>query len=122
MAQIGEDHHITSFADRSLASSVFLGSLLSAVQPGAVNTALLTPGESARDKELNAKYVISTARKLGCFLFLLWEDIVEVNPRMILVLIASIMAMDTKQAQSPQKHLIAALEDPIARNPSQQMW
>ena len=35
-----------------------------------------------------------------------WEDIVEVNPRMVLVLIASVMALDTQQpdgSSSPLK-------------------
>ena len=62
--------HISSFADRSLASGLFLGHLLAAVRPAALNADLLTPGDTPRDCELNAKYVISTARKLGCFLFL----------------------------------------------------
>jgi hypothetical protein len=38
------------------------------------------------------------ARKLGCSIFLLPEDIVEVNPKMMLILIASIMLWSlTKQ-------------------------
>lgn len=31
------------------------------------------------DKRINATYVISIARKLGCSVFLLWDDIVEVS-------------------------------------------
>lgn len=31
------------------------------------------------DKKLNATYIISVARKLGCSLFLLPEDIIEVS-------------------------------------------
>jgi len=31
------------------------------------------------DKRVNATYVISIARKLGCSVFLLWDDIVEVS-------------------------------------------
>lgn len=31
------------------------------------------------DKKLNATYIISVARKLGCSLFLLPEDIMEVS-------------------------------------------
>lgn len=41
---------------------------------------------------LNAKYVISIARKMGCCIFLLWEDIVEVKPKMILTFIGTLMA------------------------------
>ncbi|XP_071728362.1 secreted RxLR effector protein 161-like [Rutidosis leptorrhynchoides] len=43
------------------------------------------------DKKLNASYIISVARKLGCSVFLLLEDILELNPKMILILTASIM-------------------------------
>ena len=31
------------------------------------------------DKKVNATYIISVARKLGCSVFLLWDDIVEVS-------------------------------------------
>ncbi|KAG4921516.1 hypothetical protein AAZX31_18G139300 [Glycine max] len=41
---------------------------------------------------MNATYIISIARKLGCSIFLLPEDITEVvNQNMILTLTASIM-------------------------------
>lgn len=43
------------------------------------------------DKKLNATYIISVARKLGCSIFLLPEDILEVNQKMMLTLTASIM-------------------------------
>jgi plastin-1 len=43
------------------------------------------------EKRLNATYIVSVARKLGCSVFLLPEDIVEVNQKMILILTASIM-------------------------------
>ncbi|KAL0726942.1 hypothetical protein Bca4012_023035 [Brassica carinata] len=43
------------------------------------------------EKRLNATYIVSVARKLGCSVFLLPEDIVEVNHKMILILTASIM-------------------------------
>ncbi|MFS7982704.1 putative calponin domain, CH domain superfamily, fimbrin/Plastin [Helianthus anomalus] len=46
--------------------------------------------QAEEDKKLNATYIISVARKLGCSIFLLSEDILEVNPKMILILTASI--------------------------------
>ena len=39
--------------------------LLSAVEPRAINPALVTPGETPEEKTGNAKYVISVARKIG---------------------------------------------------------
>ena len=43
---------------------------LYAVQPGIVNFALIQPGDTEEEREMNAKYCVSIARKLGCFLFL----------------------------------------------------
>ena len=54
--------------------------------------ALVTPGVTEEEQKLNAKYAISSARKLGCTLFLLWEDIVEVRPKMLLSFMATVMA------------------------------
>ncbi|MFS7995370.1 putative actinin-type actin-binding domain, calponin domain, CH domain superfamily, fimbrin/Plastin [Helianthus anomalus] len=80
-----------SFKDKRLSDGVFFLELLSAVKKRVVNWGLVTKGESEEDKKLNATYIISVARKLGCSIFLLPEDILEVNPKMILILTASIM-------------------------------
>ncbi|GAB4827168.1 Fimbrin-2 [Ancistrocladus abbreviatus] len=45
------------------------------------------------EKKMNAFCIISIARKLGCSIFLLPEDITEVNQKMILTLTASIMLL-----------------------------
>jgi len=39
---------------------------------------------------MNAKYIISVARKLGAVIFLTWEDIRDVKPKMIMTLVASL--------------------------------
>jgi len=39
---------------------------------------------------MNAKYVISVAKKLGAVIFCVWEDIVFVNPKQMLILIANL--------------------------------
>ncbi|KAI4305707.1 hypothetical protein L6164_029058 [Bauhinia variegata] len=80
-----------SFKDKSLSSGIFFLELLSAVEPRVVNWALVTKGETDEDKKMNATYIISVGRKLGCSIYLLPEDILEVNPKMILILTASIM-------------------------------
>lgn len=46
------------------------------------------------DKKLNATYIISVARKLGCSIFLLPEDIMEVG-----------LFMSTLWQPQPQSHL-----------------
>ncbi|KAI4308437.1 hypothetical protein L6164_031514 [Bauhinia variegata] len=91
-----------SFKDKNLSSGIFFLELLSAVEPRVVNWALVTKGETDEDKKSNATYIISVARKLGCSIFLLPEDIMEVSPKMMLVLTASIMYWSLqKQGEDP---------------------
>lgn len=50
----------------------------------------VTAGESDSDKELNAKYAISLAKKYGCMMFVVPEDIYKVNKKMLLIFMAAI--------------------------------
>ncbi|XP_028751926.1 fimbrin-1-like [Neltuma alba] len=94
----GRTSHIESFKDKSLSSGIFFLELLSAVEPRVVNWNLVAKGASDDEKKLNATYIISVARKLGCSIFLLPEDIMEVNQKMILTLAASIMYWSLQQS------------------------
>ncbi|KAG8060477.1 hypothetical protein GUJ93_ZPchr0002g23206 [Zizania palustris] len=87
----GKTSHIESFKDKSIANGMFFLKLLSAVQRRVVDWSMVKKGEDDDEKKLNASYIISVARKLGCTIFLLPDDIMEVNQKMILVLAASIM-------------------------------
>ncbi|XP_028777309.1 fimbrin-2 [Neltuma alba] len=87
----GSQSRMDSFKDKSLSDGIFFLELLSSVQPRAVNWGLITKGVTDEEKKMNATYIISIARKLGCSIFLLPEDITEVNQKMILTLTASIM-------------------------------
>ncbi|TMW96489.1 hypothetical protein EJD97_007270 [Solanum chilense] len=98
----GSQSHMTSFKDKSLSSGIFFLELLSSVHPRAVNWSLVTKGETEEQKKMNATYIISIARKLGCSIFLLPEDIIEVNQKMILTLTASIMYWHLKQPTEDQ--------------------
>ncbi|KAH7544458.1 hypothetical protein JRO89_XS15G0169700 [Xanthoceras sorbifolium] len=93
----GRTSRMESFKDKSLSSGLFFLELLSSVEPRVVNFNLVTKGESDEEKRLNATYIISVARKLGCSIFLLPEDIMEVNQKMILTLTASIMYWSLQQ-------------------------
>ncbi|KAK3032463.1 hypothetical protein RJ639_037276, partial [Escallonia herrerae] len=93
----GRTSQMESFKDKNLSSGLFFLELLSAVEPRVVNWNLVTKGESDEEKKLNATYIISVARKLGCSIFLLPEDIMEVNQKMILTLTASIMYWSLQQ-------------------------
>ncbi|KAG5053529.1 hypothetical protein AAZX31_02G289700 [Glycine max] len=95
----GRTSQMDSFKDKNLSSGIFFLELLSAVEPRVVNWSLVTKGETGEDKKLNATYIISVARKLGCSIFLLPEDIIEVNQKMILILAASIMYWSLKKPE-----------------------
>ncbi|XP_043719065.1 fimbrin-2-like [Telopea speciosissima] len=93
----GRQSHMDSFKDKRLSDGIFFLELLSAVEPRVVNWSLVTKAENDQEKTMNATYIISIARKLGCSIFLLPEDITEVNQKMILTLTASIMYWYLKQ-------------------------
>lgn len=92
VSSTGSQSSMNSFKDKSLSDGIFFLELLSSVQPRAVNWGLVTKGVTDEEKKMNASYIISIARKLGCSIFLLPEDITEVNQKMILTLTASIMS------------------------------
>jgi len=89
----GKSTHMSNFKDSSLRDSKFFLDLLAAVKPRIVDYDLITDGVSDEDAIQNAKYAISIARKIGCTIFLLPEDIVEVKNKMILTFVGSIMAV-----------------------------
>ena len=94
----GSERAIASFKDKTMTDGLFFIDLLRAIEPRVINPELvMDPADNDKDKEMNAKYVISVARKLGCNIFLLWEHIVEVNPKMLLVMTAAIMTLAKKK-------------------------
>jgi len=90
----GKSSKMDSFKDSSLRDGRFLIDLLDSVRPKTVNYELVTAGKSDEDATQNAKYAISVARKIGCTIFCLPEDIVEVKHKMILTFVGSVMAVD----------------------------
>ena len=84
---------IKNFKDQALSDGQFLIKLCAAVEPRAINWDIVMKGETDEEKANNAKYVISIARKLGAVVFSVWEDIVNVNYKMILVIVCSLFAI-----------------------------
>ncbi|XP_062222913.1 fimbrin-5-like [Phragmites australis] len=112
----GKTSRIESLKDKSISDGVFFLELLSAVQRRVVDWSLVKKGEDEEEKKLNATYIISVARKLGCTVFLLPEDIMEVNPKMILTLTASIMYWSLQRQgpyQSPGQSESAVSRDAL---------
>jgi len=92
VASSGASSTMRDLNDKSLSSGIFLIDLLGAVETRCVDRAQVLSGGNEEERKLNAKYAISSARKLGCSVFVLWEDIVEVRPKMILSFVAAVMA------------------------------
>lgn len=70
---------ITGFKDQSIKTSHFLLNLLDSVSPGCVEWSDVLPGNNDEECEKNAKYLVSVARKIGVFTYVVWEDIKEVR-------------------------------------------
>uniref|UniRef100_A0A7I4AZU4 Uncharacterized protein n=1 Tax=Physcomitrium patens TaxID=3218 RepID=A0A7I4AZU4_PHYPA len=106
---VGKTSRMENFKDKSLSTGLFFLDLLGAVEPRVVNWTLVTRGVTDEEKRVNATYIISIARKLGCSVFLLWDDIVEVRPKMILTLTASIMLWNLANKASKESETSASL-------------
>lgn len=95
----GKHPSIKNLKDKSMADGKFLIHLCAAIEERAVNWDIVTGGETDEDKTLNAKYAISVARKLGAVVFCVWEDIVAVNPKQMLIYVATMMDIQKNMAQ-----------------------
>lgn len=87
------DLQVKSFKDKALADGQFLLKLCSAIEPRAIDWDIVMKGDTDEEKENNAKYILSIARKLGAVIFSVWEDIPNVNYKMILVLVCSLFEL-----------------------------
>jgi len=89
----GKSFKISSFRDPTLKDGIFLLELINAVRANAIDEALFENGNDEKAHLLNAKLAISSARKIGAVVFALPEDITEVKNKMIMTLVASLMAV-----------------------------
>lgn len=92
----GKTSFISNFKDPKIRDGIFFLDVLSGMKKGIVNYELIGNGKSDNEAKLNAKYAISIARKLGATIFVLPEDIVEVQPKMILTFVGTLMALDAR--------------------------
>lgn len=94
-AKVGKSSDaVQSFRDPKFSDSTFLLALVTAIEPRSVNPSMIALGRTMAEKEQNAKYVLSVARKIGAAVFLTYEDIVEVKPKMIMTFVAALMSVD----------------------------
>jgi plastin-1 len=82
---------ITGFRDKILKNSLFFIDLMNSIESRAINWDLVIKDkEDDESLENNAKYCISIARRLGASIFIVWEDIKEVKPKMIMTFVAGL--------------------------------
>uniref|UniRef100_A0A8C4EZ42 Plastin-3 n=1 Tax=Dicentrarchus labrax TaxID=13489 RepID=A0A8C4EZ42_DICLA len=88
-----------SVQDRVIGTSIPVLEVIDAIQPHSVNFELVKTGSlSDEDKLDNAKYAISMARKIGAKVYALPEDLVEINPKMVMTIFACLMGRGMKRA------------------------
>lgn len=88
---VADEYKVSSLKDTKLSNSMFFIQIMNAIEPRAINWDIVVKDkEEKEDKENNAKYAISIARKLGACVFLVWEDITEVKSRLLLTFLASL--------------------------------
>lgn len=86
---------IAGFGDPKFADGNILIDLTRTIEPRAINPDLVMKGDTEEEQILNAKYAISIARKLGAAVFLVYDDILGLNKKMLLIFVASLY--DLKQ-------------------------
>ncbi|XP_067852918.1 plastin-3 [Heptranchias perlo] len=98
LREAGKSTTIQSFKDKNLSSSLPVLDLIDAIQPNSINYELVKTGVlSDEDKQDNAKYAVSMARKIGTRVYALPEDLVEVKSKMVMTVFACLMGRGMKR-------------------------
>ncbi|KAI6177941.1 hypothetical protein M3Y99_01973100 [Aphelenchoides fujianensis] len=96
----GKSSRIKSFQDPAIANARPVLDLIDAIKPGTINYELVQSNGGAEGHLANAKYAITSGRKIGAKIYALPEDIVEVQPKMSMTVFACLMAL----AYRPNMH------------------
>ena len=90
-SKVPEYLKIKSLKDKKLNDGLFWIELISSIYPGCINWNYVSKDNlTDNQKEMNAKYILSVTRSLGACNFAVLEDIVEVKPKILLTLLASL--------------------------------
>jgi len=106
VAASGCDIQLTRFGDPEIKSGVFLLRLMAAVAPEALDQANIKPGFTPHDQQLNAKLAISTSHKMGARVFCGWHDIIEARPKLMLSMMAAVMAVAFKNKTTTKSDVL----------------
>ncbi|XP_022091894.1 plastin-2-like [Acanthaster planci] len=93
----GKASRISNFKDPSIADAKVVLELVDAIKVESVKWSLVSQGITDEEKLGNARYAVSMARKIGASVYIFTEDILEVKPKMLLTLFASLMAVALKK-------------------------
>ncbi|CAM5166779.1 unnamed protein product [Natator depressus] len=98
LREAGKSTSIQSFKDKTISTSLAVVDLIDAIQPGCINYDLVKTGDlSEDDKQNNAMYAVSMARRIGARVYALPEDLVEVKPKMVMTVFACLMGRGMKK-------------------------
>ena len=98
---VSEEIKIKNLKDKSVSNSLWFIYIMKTIEPRAINWDIVIKDKDDNDSLANnAKYALSIARKLGATVFLVWEDISEVKPRLLLTFLASLY--DVAQNYKPR--------------------
>jgi len=84
--------HISGWKDEKIRDSRPTAHIVDHIRAGTIEHSNLVVGGSEADNVTNAKYAISSARKIGAVVYTLPEDVAEGNAKMILTMFAALMA------------------------------
>merc|ERR1712147_77659 len=89
--EANKNMQIKKFNDPNLRDGIFLVNLCAAVDPSVVDWSNVYTGDIDDEKKgLNSKYAISLARKMGAIIFMVWEDVLEGNTKMMTIFMCSL--------------------------------
>jgi len=94
---------IDSFRDDQISTGRWAVAAAATIEPEAVDWDIVTAGATEEDALLNIRYGITIARKLGCLVFCVPEDIQEVRYKMVMTYAAAIMK---RHISGPEEALI----------------
>ncbi|XP_033113256.1 plastin-3-like [Anneissia japonica] len=98
LEEAGKTSKIRNFKDKVISDSSPVLDLIDAIKPNSIDYSNFKKSASSdEDLLLNAQYAISMARKIGARVYALPEDIMEVNPKMVMTVFACLMVVEKQK-------------------------
>jgi len=80
-----------SFSDSAGADGIWACNLVKSIDPEVFDDEFVSTENTPESKRLNTRYAISVARRHGCMVFLLPDDILECNKKLVLTFAAAVI-------------------------------